>query len=207
MNGDLLPFNPLDKRNLGDSVVQAMLRCPVVGFDELQPFKGAGIYAIYYTGTFKAYKPLVILNENQAFKVPIYIGKAVPKGARKGSSLELDPGNVLFARLLQHKKSIEEAKNLEITDFHCRYLLVDDIWIPLGETLMIARFNPLWNIFIDGFGNHDPGSGRHMGLRPKWDVIHPGRTWAARCQPREESADQILREIGEFLRSNPPIDE
>ena len=30
------------------------------------------------------------------------------------------------------KRSIEEASNLDIADFHCRYLIVDDIWIPLA---------------------------------------------------------------------------
>ena len=32
------------------------------------------------------------------------------------------------------------AENLDVDDFECRYLIVDDIWIPLGETLLIGRF-------------------------------------------------------------------
>ena len=137
---------------------------------------------------------------------PIYVGKAVPKGARKGGGLEASPGKVLFNRLMQHKRSVEEATNLDIADFHCRYLIVDDIWIPLGESLLIAKFDPLWNKLIDGFGNHDPGSGRHAGLRLRWDVLHPGRTWAQRCKPREESAEQIAEEAKDYLRNNPPPD-
>ncbi|MDZ4348262.1 MAG: Eco29kI family restriction endonuclease [Xanthomonadaceae bacterium] len=121
--------------------------------------------------------------------------------------LEASPGKVLYNRLKQHGKSIEEASNLDIDDFHCRYLIVDDIWIPLGESLLIAKFDPLWNKLIDGFGNHDPGSGRHAGLRPRWDVLHPGRPWAERCQPRDESADQIAREAKDYLRNNPPPDD
>jgi hypothetical protein len=103
---------------------------------------------------------------------------------------------------MQHTKSIEEASNLDIADFHCRYLIVDDIWIPLGESLLIAKFNPLWNKLIDGFGNHDPGKGRHAGLRPRWDVLHPGRSWAKWCQPRDETAEQIIREARDYLRNN-----
>ena len=200
----IIPFNPLDKRHLGESVGQAMLRQSVTPMVNLTSFEGAGIYAIYYRGDFSAYEAIAQKNQGQNFIAPIYVGKAVPKGARKGGDLEASPGNVLFNRLMQHKRSIEEATNLDITDFHCRYLIVDDIWIPLGESLLIAKFAPLWNKLIDGFGNHDPGKGRHAGLRPRWDVLHPGRPWADRCQPREETADQIIGEVRDYLRNNAP---
>lgn len=200
----VLPFNPLDKRHLGESVGQAMLRQPAVPIADLKSFDGAGIYAIYYVGDFRGYESIVDRNKNGRFNAPIYVGKAVPKGARKGGDLEASPGKVLYSRLMQHAHSIEAASNLDIADFHCRYLTVDDIWIPLGESLLIAKFDPLWNKLIDGFGNHDPGKGRHAGLRPRWDVLHPGRPWADRCQPREETADQIIREARDYLRNNPP---
>jgi len=32
----------------------------------------------------------------------------------------------------------------------------------------------------DGFGNHDPGSGRYNQKRSVWDQVHPGRSWATR---------------------------
>lgn len=205
--GKIIPFNPLDKRHLGESVGQAMLRQPVISMSDLTSFDGAGIYAIYYRGSFPAYEAITQKNQGQCFIAPIYVGKAVPKGARKGGDLDASPGNVLFNRLMQHKRSIEEAINLDIAEFHCRYLIVDDIWIPLGESLLIAKFDPLWNKLIDGFGNHDPGKGRHAGLRPRWDVLHPGRPWAARCQPREETSNQIIREARDYLRNNPPPDD
>jgi hypothetical protein len=206
-DSNVVPFNPLDKRHLGESVGQAMLRQPVTPLENLETFTGAGIYAIYYTGGFSGYEPISECNRNKQFKAPIYVGKAVPKGARKGGDLQASPGKVLYDRLKQHGKSIEEASNLDITDFNCRYLIVDDIWIPLGESLLIAKFDPLWNKLIDGFGNHDPGRGRHAGLRPRWDVLHPGRPWAERCQPRDESAEQIIREARDYLRNNPPPDD
>lgn len=206
-NRKVVPFNPLAKRHLGESVGQAMLRQAVVPLKDLSAFDGAGIYAIYYTGGFQGYEVIAERNRNQRFGVPIYVGKAVPKGARKGGDLEATPGKVLYNRLKQHAKSIEEASNLDIADFHCRYLIVDDIWIPLGESLLIAKFNPLWNKLIDGFGNHDPGKGRHAGLRPRWDVLHPGRPWADRCQARDETAEQIVSEARDYLRNNPPPDD
>lgn len=203
----IIPFNPLDKRHLGESVGQAMLRQPVVPMSELKSFNGAGIYAIYYSGEFHGYEAISKRNVDGRFNAPIYVGKAVPKGARKGGDLEASPGKVLFSRLSQHSRSIGEASNLNIADFHCRYLIVDDIWIPLGESLLIAKFDPLWNKLIDGFGNHDPGKGRHAGLRPRWDVLHPGRPWADRCQPRDETVDQIIREAKDYLRNNPPPED
>lgn len=203
----IVPFNPLDKRRLGESVGQAMLRQPVLPLADLASFDGAGIYAVYYTGGFAGYEAIAERNRNNRFDAPIYVGKAVPKGARKGGDLEATPGKVLCNRLNQHAKSIEEAANLNIADFYCRYLIVDDIWIPLGESLLIAKFDPLWNKLIDGFGNHDPGKGRHAGLRPRWDVLHPGRLWAERCQPRDETAEQIVREARDYLRNNPPTED
>lgn len=199
----IIPFNPLDKRHLGESVGRAMLERPAVPLRDLGAFDGAGIYAIYYTGAFPGYEPIAGYNRDGKFRAPIYLGKAVPKGARKGADLDMPHGRVLYDRLKQHARSIKEAVNLDIADFHCRYLIVDDIWIPLGEALLIAEFDPLWNKLIDGFGNHDPGKGRHAGLRPRWDVLHPGRPWADRCRPREETVEQILREARDYLRNNP----
>jgi hypothetical protein len=204
---NVIPFNPLNKRHLGESVGQAMLRQPVISLGDLEVFVGAGIYAIYYTGKFQGYEAIAKSNQGKSFNAPIYVGKAVPKGSRKGGDLEAPPGKVLYNRLNQHTRSIEQAGNLEIVDFHCRCLIVDDIWIPLGESLLIAKFDPLWNKLIDGFGNHDPGNKRHAGLRPRWDVLHPGRSWAEKCQPREETAEQIVREARDYLRNNPPPDD
>jgi hypothetical protein len=204
MDRKIIPFNPLDKRNLAESVGRAMLRQPCKELGGIPRFPGAGIYVIYYTGDFPAYETIADANRNNVFSAPIYIGKAVPKGSRKGGNLETSPGSVLWSRIKQHAKSIESACNLDLGDFHCRYLVVDDIWIPLGESLLIARFSPVWNKLVDGFGNHSPGKGRHAGMRPRWDVLHPGRSWAERCQPREESAEQIIREVRDYLRHNPP---
>lgn len=205
-DGNILPFNPLDKKNLGESVAQALLEQPPVRLPDVQKFRGAGVYAVYYSGKFPAYKPLAEANAGGRPATPIYVGKAVPAGARKGGDLEADPKFALYDRLQDHAKSIEQAENLEVRDFCCRYLVVDDIWIPLGEALLIARFSPLWNKVIDGFGNHDPGKGRNEGLRPRWDVLHPGRPWAARCKDRPETAALIKSEALNFLRNSPPSD-
>ena len=198
----VLPFNPLDKRNLASSVAQAMLSSPAHPMDNLAPFSGAGIYAIYYCGKFRPYQSLAHKNSNNADpKLPIYVGKAIPAGGRKGGAFaDPAPSKALFNRLKEHADSIKSAQStLKIQDFVCRYLVVDDIWIPLGESLMIAKFSPLWNSLLDGFGNHDPGEGRHQGLRPRWDVVHPGRPWAMNCQERGEALADILRDVENYL--------
>lgn len=156
------PYNPLDKANLGQSVADALLKQPVIPMEALSPFDGAGTYAIYYLGNFQPYLPISEKNRDRQFSSPIYVGKAVPQGARKGLyEIGSQPGPVLFNRLREHASSIAQAENLVLSDFYCRFLVVDDIWIPLGESLLINRFNPLWNSVIDGFGNHDPGGGRY----------------------------------------------
>ncbi|HEU5116447.1 MAG TPA: Eco29kI family restriction endonuclease [Isosphaeraceae bacterium] len=170
-----------------------------------EEFLGAGLYAIYYTGRFPAYRRIAARNRDGRFEEPIYVGKAVPAGARRGGfGLGASAGNVLYRRLAEHAESIRQARNLKLEDFRCRYLVVDDIWIPLAESLLIQTFQPIWNLVIDGFGNHDPGSGRYNQKKARWDVIHPGRLWAeklAKGNPKSES--EILEIVAEFLRGSP----
>jgi hypothetical protein len=193
------PYNPLAKKNLGISIQDALLERGVEPLPPSEPFLGAGIYAIYYLGDFPAYAPLAAANSKEV-SAPIYVGKAVPAGARKGGfGLDSAPGKDLYKRLRQHAESIKEVTNLRSEDFRCRFLAVDDIWIPLGENLLIETFHPLWNTLVDGFGNHNPGKGRHAGRLPAWDVLHPGRSWAGNCQPNDKSTEEILADVAEFF--------
>ena len=200
MTAEIIPFNPLDKKNLGASVAEAMLAGKVHPLGGLAKFKGAGIYAIYYAGNFKPYAEIAKRNKD-AKTAPIYVGKAVPEGARKGGGAGTTDGKPLFKRLLEHAKSICAVSNLKIEDFTCRFLVVDDIWIPLGESLLIAHYSPVWNSLVDGFGNHTPGKGRFEGMRPRWDVLHPGRAWAAKCKERPETAEDVVRDVETYLRN------
>lgn len=192
-------FNPLSKINLGKSIVEALLESEAQPLGKVGTSPGARIYAIYYSGPFRLYEPLSQLNQPQA-RFPIYVGKAIPKGGRKGKDLDASLDSTsLSKRLIEHKKTIEAVKSLELKDFTYRALVVDDIWISLGETLVIQKFNPLWNQVIDGFGNHDPGGGRYKGKRPSWDELHPGRSWAERCQPPKHTLDEITARINTYM--------
>lgn len=193
------PFNPLDKKHLGASAANALLNSKIYKLPP-EPFVAAGVYAIYYIGEFPAYKALAEVNVNDQFACPIYVGKAVPDGARKGGQGDdVDPGTALYKRLNDHAKSLTAATNLNIEDFRCRFLSVDDIWIPLTESLLIEWFKPVWNCVLDGFGNHDPGKGRHSGKMPFWDCLHPGRAWAERLQPCSATAEELEAKVRKYL--------
>ncbi len=196
------PYNPLAKANLGESVADALLRGPVRPMNETSHLVGAGVYAIYYVGGFAAYAPISSRNVNGAFDQPIYVGKAVPRGARKGGTgFEAGKGSALRDRLRQHAASIDEASNLELADFHYRALTVDDIWIPLGENVVIEKYQPLWNRVIDGFGNKTPGKGRATQKRSPWDVLHPGRKFVDQLALAASNltVKQIEQRIADFF--------
>lgn len=196
------PFNPLDKRNLGESVADALLETTIQPLPP-EPFIGAGVYVLYYIGPFSAYRELSKINIAAQFRCPIYVGKAVPAGARKGGlGLDVAHGQALWRRLSEHAESISSVENLDLNDFYCRFLVVDDIWIPLAESMLIERFKPVWNRVLDGFGNHDPGSGRHSGKMPPWDCLHPGRSWASRLQPCAFTKDQLIDRVETYLDGN-----
>lgn len=194
------PYNPLDKTKLGESVANALIETPLLDFPPT-PFRGAGVYAIYYTGLFPAYAPIRVLEAGDPATYPIYVGKAVPKGARKGH-LDLDSAvsDSLFQRLRKHAESVDQV-GLGRSNFKCRHLVVDDIWIPLGESLLIKRHRPVWNVLLEGFGNHDPGGKRITGLISRWDTVHPGRPWVEKrhLQPNPKSRESWLEEIGLYL--------
>ncbi len=205
-----MEYNPLDKTNLGISVREALLKQQPLPMEPWPiKFAGAGIYTIYYVGEFAPYTRIAEQNRQGKFDQPIYVGKAVPAGARKGGirrNVEKPIGN-LHSRLRQHAQSIRSAENLRIEDFYFRYLEVDDIWIPLGETYIIDKFEPLWNKVVEGFGIHTPGKGRAGQYTSAWDTLHPGRalSWGLNLPPNPKTSAGIVREIENYLSL--PVDE
>jgi hypothetical protein len=194
------PYNPLDKLNLGRSVAEALLLREIAPLERLGNIVGAGVYAIYYSGDFEPYNPVAVKNRGARFEQPIYVGKAVPKGARKGGlTFDASNGKALRDRLRQHAASITEAANLDLADFHFRSLMVEDIWIPLGENMLIEQYKPIWNLVIDGFGNKDPGKRRATQYRSPWDVMHPGRHFAEKLASGSVTAEMLLTRLKEYF--------
>lgn len=189
-------YNPLDYANLTVNLVRELMSREPVPLPLARPFAGAGVYALFYVGGFEPYRAIVSLDATR----PIYVGKAVPAGARKGlASGATAVGQPLFNRLSEHARSIADANNLDVADFRCRYLVVTPLWITMAERFLIENFQPVWNVCLEGFGIHDPGRGRHAGEIPWWDAMHPGRQWAARLRQTRTPAAALDR-LTAFLK-------
>ena len=66
------PYNPLQKKNLAESIVRAILEQtsrPMLQTDDLG---GAGVYIIYYVGNSPLYAPVASKNAKGQFAQPIY---------------------------------------------------------------------------------------------------------------------------------------
>ena len=197
-HSDNQPYNPLEKRHLAESVASSLLAEPITPLPPNQRFEGAGVYALYYTGDFPSYSSISAANSENGFEAPIYVGRAIAAGSRRGGPVDAStPGETLYQRLRQHAQSINRAENLDLSDFACRHLVVDDIWVPLAETLLIELFwrTAVWNSALDGFGIHDPGRGRQQQRRSAWDTVHPGRPFADRLPPNERDSQSWASEL------------
>ncbi len=186
-------YNPLDYANLTKSCVEELMRRDPVQLPLQNEFAGAGIYALFYNGDF----PLYASVRSPLAEVPIYVGKAVPAGARKGLAKAANTKS-LYKRISEHTKSIAATETLRVEDFVCRYLVVTPLWITMAERFLLEHYQPIWNVILDGFGNHDPGKGRYEGEITWWDALHPGRGWAARLQATRDAA-MAERRLTEFF--------
>ncbi len=191
------PYNPLEKRNLAESIQRHILAAdvhPLGDADARSSTNGAGVYALYYVGPFTDYAPLTAANVGQRWNAPIYVGKAVPSGARTGAGIDsaLQATRALNDRLSRHSRSIDEAVNIDIRDFYFRYLVIDDVWIPLGEAILIETFQPLWNTIVSGFGSNPTGGPRAGQALSRWDTLHPGRSGAGTSPGAQVIAVQQL---------------
>jgi hypothetical protein len=106
-------------------------------------------------------------------------------------------------RLRTHANSIDGAENLNVADFQYRALVVDDIWIPLGENMLIEEFKPIWNLIIDGFGNKTPGARRDTQYRSTWDVLHPGRKGFENLADSGLTPETVILRLGEYFAGAP----
>lgn len=204
------PYNPLDEKNLARGVADALEQEPVHLLPPSQ-FSGPGLYALYYVGDFELYAPLTELSRRDStpidhgvgpHSIPIYVGKAAASGSRHGK-LQEARDKTLFNRIRKHTRSIGAASStLRIADFRVRYLRVRDIWIPLGEYGLLQRYTPIWNRVLDGFGNNDPGTGRHKQARSPWDTLHPGRDWAEKLVANTESLSSIKQRVQDAVNAS-----
>lgn len=200
-------YNPLDYENLAKNVADKLMEEEAQPLPLKQRFMGAGVYALFYTGDFLPYGQISSPDATH----PIYVGKAVPPGGRKGTALDplqplRDNGPYLWSRIADHVKSIKAVDNIHVDDFPCRFLRVTPVWITMAERLLILRYLPIWNGGLDGFGLHDPGKERSPEVS-WWDAMHPGRPealgWKAKIQHTRTLEDAIFH-LQTWLKSPEP---
>ena len=188
-------YDPLSVDELGRNAARALMEHPAGALPPEESFVGVGVYTLHYVGRFPAYAGL-------GERAPIYVGKADPPGRRQGRGSATSATTALYRRLSHHADSIRSASNLDLDDFRCRWLVLDPVWIGLTEQVLIAEYQPIWNVAVDGFGNNDPGRGRWNQRRSQWDTLHPGRSWAFNLQDRGETAEHVINAIKAFRDEN-----
>ncbi|MFD3352694.1 Eco29kI family restriction endonuclease [Streptomyces fradiae] len=188
-------FNPLRRENLERSVQWALESAPPIPLAHDPATRADGIYAVYYTGRHPLYRPV----STPACTTPLYVGTARPSGYLRRSASE-GPTGALNTRLKDHRTSIDQAEDLELADFHVRYLPVEEVWISGAGALMVGDHRPIWNTVVEGFGHHNPGTARRdFTPRSPWDELHPGRPWAVEQRPAKTSAMELRRAVRQHI--------
>ncbi len=210
-------FDPSNPKVIGRFIALALVAQSRQPLAEITSFYGSGVYAIYYTGDFKLYKPI------SSTETPIYVGQAAP--ATNTARTPMEQGDRLARRLAEHAKNIARASStLKISDFECRALVVQSGHETAAEDYLIHLFRPIWNSetnILFGLGKHGDAAETRANKRSPWDTLHPGREWAAsrkledsrtpaqiaaslnahfKAHPALRSVDQVLKEFIEELR-------
>ena len=207
-------YNPLDYNNLLRDCLRELIRRGVNHLPLREEFSGAGVYVLYYVGESPLYSPIktndegleqegiVLENGDEQHPRPIYVGKAVPRGARQGATslVGVEEQETLSARIAHHVESIRAvAPSLALADFRCRFLVVEPLWIPILEQSLISHYKPPWNSCISGFGKNPPG-GKRPGAISWWDTLHPGRPWTA-GEERDKTRQEVVVRLRHFLET------
>lgn len=195
-------FKSPEYRSVVEKAVSFFEGTPLMDFPVSESFHGTGVYGIYYKGSYPLYQKYTEIN-TPTYRLPIYIGKAVPPGWRVGRTTQsIEATTALFRRLKEHESNIRSCSDLNIRDFKYRFTILNDEEADLISTLestLIRKHQPLWNNIVDGFGNHTPGEGRFDQACSEWDVLHPGRAWAARCRGEKPDINNVKREIADYF--------
>lgn len=202
---ELHTFRSLKFKSVVEDAINFFETTPLHPLPPLGRFVGAGVYALYYLGRgFELYERIVARNKDEV-RFPIYVGKAVPPGSRTGFEVRRRESADLFRRLREHTGSLQQAENLDVDGFRCRFMIFGDVETDLivpVESALIRRYRPLWNAnLMSGFGIHTPGKGRFEQARSRWDILHPGRSFASRMENLAADREDIISDVRRFLES------
>ena len=146
-------------------------------------FIGSGVYALYCTAVKGPYAKFGKEINRLEYKVPIYVGKAVPPGWRQSRQLDgsADKSTPLYSRLCQHSHSIEQGKGLSLSDFACRVLPFSASEQTLATKIvdfMVTLYKPLWNTIVRGFSRPHFTDYAGQTIHSNWEVMHNGKLQA-----------------------------
>lgn len=192
-------FDPSDARLFGRLAAIALVAQDRIALNEVSPVYGSGIYAIYYIGDNPEYAPIT------RTETPIYIGKTQPPA---GAVRTVEQGVVLTTRLGDHRRSITNAKSLDLNDFECRYLVIASGWEAAAERELMRLFHPVWNEKygpLHGIGKHGDSAETRANRRSPWDTLYPGRGFAAKTSADQKPAKVILTEVSAHFQAHPTI--
>jgi len=184
-------FDPSNPKVVGRFVALAMVAQDRHPLSDIPKFYGSGVYAIYYKGSYPAYRPI------SGTETPIYVGQASPSVSNARTPAE--QGAKLSGRLNDHRKNIRKvASTLDLADFEFRSLVVQSGWETAAEDYLIHLFRPIWNSetnILYGLGKHGDSAATRGNKRSPWDTFHPGRIWAAATKEDAKSVGQINAEL------------
>ena len=63
--GPSAPYDPLDLKTLAKSMAKVVLEQPVHPLAKVPVFEGAGVYIIYYTGSYEPYRSIAQKNKGR----------------------------------------------------------------------------------------------------------------------------------------------
>ena len=213
LHGDLDPikdpgpwFDPADPQTAGRLVALALTaqeKRPLAEIKRSRTY-GAGVYAIYYEGTFPDYALLA------GKETPLYVGKADPRQSQAKSPR--DQGPALVSRLADHLRMIETIQRaaqeratsprITVDEFTCRRLVCATNAQLVAEQHLIRMFRPIWNSGIGvcwGISKHGDDADTRANDRSPWDTMHPGRPWADRSLRDQVPLDEIRANIRQRL--------
>lgn len=192
-------FDPSNPKVVGRFVALALVAQDRHPLAEIPKFYGSGVYAIYYKGSFAAYKPI------SGSETPIYVGQAAP--AISNARTPMEQGARLSGRLSDHRKNIGRATDtLNLADFEFRSLVVQSGWETAAEDYLIHLFQPIWNSetnILYGLGKHGDSATTRANKRSPWDTLHPGRAWAVATAEDAKSVEQIDDELATHFVTHP----
>jgi hypothetical protein len=192
-------FDPSDPKVVGRFVSLALVAQQRHPLAQIPRSYGAGVYAIYYTGEFEAYR--LISNT----ETPIYVGQAAP--LIRNARTPREQGARLCSRLSDHRKNIAKAQTtLRLEDFQFRSLVVQSGWETAAEDYLIHLFRPIWNSetnILYGLGKHGDAATTRANKRSPWDTLHPGRAWAAESAEDAKTQAGIGRELETHFAKHP----